>query len=110
MYFLISKSATALRSKADRDTNLQISDLKEEDAGKFTCIIDGNIMNTRCSWSQSQPTPPVSCRREQRLRCSVGSEVTTRWRSSGGVQKDKKHSQKPFVLNLLPSLTLGPGS
>ena len=24
-----------------RDTNLQISGLKEEDAGKFTCTVDG---------------------------------------------------------------------
>ncbi|KAI4811685.1 hypothetical protein KUCAC02_014562 [Chaenocephalus aceratus] len=95
-------SAIALRSKDYRETNLQISGLKEEDAGKFTCTVDGKSQEHTLLVVSVSADPPVTAGGRRGFAAVWGQ----RSRLGGAAVEESKRTkttQKPFVLNLFPS-------
>ncbi|KAK1895275.1 T-cell surface glycoprotein CD4 [Dissostichus eleginoides] len=80
--------ATALRSMEQGDTNLQISRLKEEDAGKFTCIVDRKSQEHTLLVVSVSADPPgeLQVGAEASLQCGVRGHdsVAQQWRSPKG--------------------------
>nr|XP_033958929.1 CD4-2 molecule, tandem duplicate 2 isoform X2 [Pseudochaenichthys georgianus] len=81
-------SAIALRSKDDRETNLQISGLKEEDAGKFTCTVDGKSQEHTLLVVSVSADPPgeLQVGEEASLQCGVRGHdsAAQQWKSPNG--------------------------
>lgn len=81
-------SGTASRSKDYRNTNLQISGLKEEDAGKFTCTVDGKSQEHTLLVVSVSADPPgeLQVGAEASLQCGVRGHdsAAQQWKSPNG--------------------------
>ncbi|XP_074509365.1 CD4-2 molecule, tandem duplicate 1 [Sebastes fasciatus] len=91
-------SGTALRSRVKGETDLVISQVREEDAGKFSCVTDGNrrdhtLLVVSVSASPSAELQPGS---KATLKCHViGLDTghTVQWKRPDG----NSHSGSPTV-------------
>ncbi|XP_029307387.1 CD4-2 molecule, tandem duplicate 1 [Cottoperca gobio] len=76
-----------LRSKVKQEINLEISKVKEEDAGKFICMADGKSHeHTLVVVSVSaSPSGELQLGSQVSLRCQIkGVDSTVQWRSPDG--------------------------
>ncbi|XP_034077465.1 CD4-2 molecule, tandem duplicate 2 isoform X2 [Gymnodraco acuticeps] len=96
-------NAIALRSKDYRETNLQISGLKEEDAGKFTCTVDGISQEHTLLMVSVSADPPgeLQVGEKASLQCGVRGHdsAAQQWTSPNG----QKHPETVRIESVAPS-------
>lgn len=85
-----------VKRSAVRQTNLRISGVQKEDAGKFTCVADGTAADvTLVVVSVSaNPSAELQLGSEVTLQCQVSgldSDLAVQWRRPGGAQAPAGH-------------------